>query len=142
MTNVVVDTHVFIRSLTPGAEYREVTDTIIKVCDTVVISQTIVDEYRDQAQRAGISPELVQRVLQGQELLAVGKIRKTASRSRRRPLRGIPDQDQPFVEAYRESGAQYLVSNDPNFHSQRPFLRRHRIQVVYPHEYLQEHRLT
>lgn len=142
MPNVVVDTHVFIRSLAPEAEYREVTDTIIKVCHTLVINEPIVDEYMDQAQRAGISPELVQRVLQGQELLAVGKIRKTASRSSGRPVSGIPDQDQPFVEAYRASGAQYLISNDPNFHSQLRRLRRHRIQVVYPHEYLQEHKPT
>lgn len=141
MPNVVVDTHVFIRSLVPGADYRDLIDTIIRVCDTVAVNDSITREYGAQAHNAGIPTELVQRVLQGQELLAIGKIKRTANRSGRRALQGIPDQDQAFVEAARASGAKYLISNDRRLQSLRTRLGRLRIQVVYPHEYLQEHEL-
>jgi predicted nucleic acid-binding protein len=139
MAYAVVDTHIFNRSLSQRAEYREVMDTIIRVCDRIVISPPIQREYMERSSDAGIDVALVLRVIQGQELLALGKIHKVASHSVKRALKGIPEQDQRFIEAARASNAKYIISNDPDFHSQRRRLRRHRISVVYPDKYVHSH---
>lgn len=138
MARVVVDTHIFIRSLTEEAEYRPVMDTIVRVRDSIVVNDPIVREYAEQSHHAGLSPVLVQAVLDGDDLLNRVQFIWTENRSSRKRVGGIPNQDLPFVVAYRASNAEYLLSEDPDFQSQRQRLRRLRppIHVVLPYEYV------
>ena len=96
---VVVDTQVFLRSIAPEGQYASVLDTLIDVCNSLVVSKPIINEYTRMAQAAGVTATLVATALED-KLGSRNKVRQAPTNpSARVPLEGIPRQDQPFASA-------------------------------------------
>ncbi|MBI4328787.1 MAG: hypothetical protein HY685_02850 [Chloroflexi bacterium] len=132
--SVVVDTYVFIRSLTENGEYRPIYDAILERCDRIIVNTRIVDEYVEQAPKAGVQATLILGEVIP-DLLRRGKWRTTANRR----VDVGPEQDRPFIGAAIEARVRYIISTDRRAFRKQPVLaelqRRH-IEALYPQQYL------
>lgn len=140
-TYVVIDTHVANRSLLEDAEYRDVIEKIVRVCHRIKLNDRILDQYRQMANKAGVTSEIVLRKLMT-ELAGAGKVKKC--RGKIDDLQKVigfemSKNDRPFLEVALLAQAKYLISNDPHFHNRYKEFKEKGIEVVYPESYVKDH---